>query len=195
MLNEEERQKLQFTLLMDEKKHVDEQISGFMDWQIKTLTFIFTALGVAAGWLVSTGKTNSLSPGDKANILVLIATVSCFALLLIGARYGMTLAYIYDKNVFLTKQFKELLGLENSPLSNSAFAASPGNQIIRLSTVLLWVVIFGFEIVLLIWAWILSGSSKLLVAFAASLVLLTLVLVAYTVKAMRQTEAAGASGK
>ena len=54
-----------FELMKSEKEHVDEQISSFMEIQMKILAFLFPALGLAAGWIFG-GKTR-LVHGSRAS--------------------------------------------------------------------------------------------------------------------------------
>ena len=101
----------EFDLLLNEKDHVDGQISSFLDLEIKILTFLFPALGVAIGWMFKA----DLLPAVKAEILVGAAASACFGILLSIGTYATALAYIYYKTVVLGEKFQEILKLTEPP--------------------------------------------------------------------------------
>jgi hypothetical protein len=195
-MNEDERLKLEFELLLDEKKHADQTIASFMDLQTKIMAFTFSALAIVAGWVLSPGKSTdaALQDPQKAVALIIIVVISCFTLLLISTTYGISLGYIYVKNTYLSAQFKRVLSLNYKPLNTAAWKESPGSHVISIATAAIWFVIFALNIVLLAISWRLVHDcwEKAAVIGALVVVLVTGYVIWFTVNAMGKTEEKGA---
>jgi hypothetical protein len=164
--------KLKCDLLLNEKNHVDDQIASFMDLQIKILTFLFPALGVALGWIFKQG--NMLGP-ERAVILVGAVISACFGTLLSIGTYATALAYVYYKHVVLSKKFQEILNLPTSPFGTKVWSSSPGGKVLTLATGGTWLLVFLFNVWLLVAAWRCGNTSSIhiLVLLSASLVIVT----------------------
>lgn len=194
-MNEDELLKLEFELLLDEKKHADQTIASFMDLQTKIMAFTFSALAIVAGWVLSPAKSTdaALYGPQKAVILMIIVVISCFTLLLISTTYGISLGYIYVKNTYLSEQFKRILSLGYKPLNTASWKESPGSHVISVATAAIWFVIFTLNIVLLVISWRLVHGcwEKASVIGVLFIVLVTGYVIWFTANAMGKTEQKG----
>lgn len=108
-------------MLLDEKKHVDTQVSNCLELQLKITGVHLTALAAAAGWIF-TSKTEHL-----AQSLLIIVALSCFGSAQSVVINALMLHYSRYKHFVLGPQFAEALGLSDSPLKSFAELASRQN--------------------------------------------------------------------
>jgi hypothetical protein len=183
----EDVDKLRFDLLLNEKDHVDGQISSFLDLQIKILTFLFAALAAAFGWIFRDGAT--ASPNEaKALILVGTAISACFGILLSIGTYAAAQAYIYYKTVVLGATFQEILRLREPPFATRLWSQSPGGKVLSVATGLLWLLVFLFTVWLLAAAWYFGTKlAHVLVLISVALLMLTLGAAALLARSIRIT--------
>src|SRR5215467_5870901 len=110
-------------LLLDEKRHVDTQVSKCLELQLKITGIHFTALAAAAGWIF----TKDSNAYYFAPSLLVIVALSCFGSaqsLIINA---LMLHYSRYKQFVLGQQFAKALGLSESPLKGLAELANREN--------------------------------------------------------------------
>src|SRR6202042_3347038 len=98
-------------LLLDEKHHVDAQVSNCLELQLKITGVHFTALAAAAGWIFTKDKNaNYLAPS-----LLVIVALSCFGSAQSVIINALMLHYSRYKHFVLGPQFAETLKLSESP--------------------------------------------------------------------------------
>lgn len=118
-------------LLLDEKQHVDTQVSNCLDLQLKITGVHFTALAAAAGWIFSKDATNKyLAPS-----LLVIVALSCFGAAQSLIVNALMLHYSRYKQFVLGPQFAEALRLAESPLKGLAELANRQNPSRNLAAV------------------------------------------------------------
>src|SRR5690349_8717679 len=108
-------------LLLDEKKHIDTQVSNCLELQLKITGIHFTALAAAAGWIFAS-KTEYL-----AQSLLIIIALSCFGSAQSVIINALMLHYARYKHFVLGPQFAEALELDESPLKSFAQLAKHQN--------------------------------------------------------------------
>lgn len=177
----------EFDLLLNEKEHIDGQISNFLDLEIKILTFLFPALGVALGWIF---KVTVLSPNARSLILVGAAAFACFGILMSIGTYATALAYVHYKTIVLGEKFQKLLNLTEHPFATRLWSESPAAKVLNAATGILWLLVFIFTVSLLIAAWRVSaGRIHILVIICAILLAIAVVLAMFLGRAILVTGA------
>src|SRR5713226_5473380 len=84
-----------FRILSTEQQHIDKQIESMMDLQTKILAFLFPALAIATGWILTAPGRNEphLSPAAEAAVLFTLDAVLCFGILLSVICYASAAEY------------------------------------------------------------------------------------------------------
>ena len=114
----------QIELLLDEKRHVDSQVTKCLELQLKITGVHFTALAVAAGWIFTSSIKDSryLAPS-----LLIIVALSCFGSAQSIIINALMLHYSRYKHLVLGPQFAKTLKLSESPLKSLAELADRKN--------------------------------------------------------------------
>lgn len=149
-------------LLLSETEYVNQQISSYMDLQIKTLTFIFAAIGIGLGFLF--GKEHAPTPEQVPAILIVISLVGSFGILQSVVTYGVALTYIDYKANVLAGKWQSLLGLDYSPLEAAErFRRSSVKRATLVATFLLFsgciILDLGIPIYLIFTGWKVGGGT------------------------------------
>jgi hypothetical protein len=118
-------------LLLDEKRHVDAQVSNCLEHQLKITGVHFTALAAAAGWIF----TNNSNAKYLAPSLLIIVALSCFGSAQSIIINALMMHYARYKHFVLGPQFAEALGLSESPLKSFAELANRQNPSRKLAAV------------------------------------------------------------
>jgi preprotein translocase subunit SecG len=153
-----------FQILSSEQQHIDKQIESMMDLQTKILAFLFPALAVAVGWiLTASGKNDqaSLSPAAQAGVLFGLNAVMCFGILLSVICYAMSAEYTRYKKEVLGSRFVAAIGAgHTNPLDSSGWGKSGMGIAIRFAVSALWFVITTVLVAVLVAATDLSINLR-----------------------------------
>jgi len=170
---------MELQVLLKELDHADNQISSYLDLQIKTLGLVFTVLAASLGLLLASNQADAISPHNLAKLLVIIASTASFGVLQSSVNYGIALGYMYGKSTSIAPRIQKLLALAERPLrALESFRESPSRIPVFLATAVLAVGIVVLEVGLLSYAWRLSAPESLTRwAVRAAFVLLVAVVV------------------
>jgi len=153
-----------FQILSTEQQHIDKQIESMMDLQTKILAFLFPALAVAVGWiLTASGKNDQASPSPAAQAAILFGldAVMCFGILLSVICYAMSAEYTRYKKEVLGSRFVAAIGAgHTNPLDSSGWGKSGMGMAIRFAVSALWFVITTVLVAVLVAATDLSTNLR-----------------------------------
>jgi positive regulator of sigma E activity len=133
-----------FRILSTEQQHIDKQIESMMDLQTKILAFLFPALAVAAGWILTAlGRNDTpLSAAPQAAVLFTLDAALCFGILLSVICYASAAEYTRYKKEILGPRFISVLGAEYSnPLDADSWGKSGLGIALKFAVSSLWLVI------------------------------------------------------
>jgi hypothetical protein len=133
-----------FQILSAEQQHIDRQVESMMNFQTKILAFLFPALGVAAGWILTTPDKNNQHVGipGQAAILLIVDGLMCFGALLSVICYAWSAEYSRYKKDVLGPRFGHLLLPDShNPLDSASFGKSAEGFALKFALGAFWIVI------------------------------------------------------
>jgi hypothetical protein len=149
-------------LLLSEKEQADKQIGSYLELQIKTYAFIFTAATVGAGWMFAQNDGAFASGPMRGVVSLTLAFLISFATLQGVSNYGIVLGYIKYKNLVIGPRMQALLRLRVNPLGAlKTIASSRSNRVVVMSSATSGGLLLAGAAGLLVyagWSWLTSGD-------------------------------------